>query len=57
MSIAVARLGPADVRPIPALNRLFGEAFGEPATYGADPPAEAYLQDLLGRPHIVVLTA
>lgn len=40
-----------------ALNHLFGKAFGEPETYSAAPPSDAYLADLLGRPGIFVLTA
>jgi aminoglycoside 3-N-acetyltransferase I len=57
MTIDVARLGPADVSTMRALNHLFGVAFDEPATYGDRPPDEAYLQDLLARPHVIALTA
>jgi aminoglycoside 3-N-acetyltransferase I len=39
-----------------ALNRVFGEAFAEPATYRDDPPSDAYLRDMLGKDHIIVLT-
>ena len=39
------------------LNALFGEAFGEPQTYGAEPPSDDYLRDLLGKQHITALVA
>ena len=55
--IEISRLGPGDVARMRALNGLFGEAFGEPETYGAAPPGDAYLQDLLGKDHVIVLTA
>jgi len=55
--IAIHRLTPADIPLLRELNRLFGEAFGEPDTYLAAPPDDAYLQALLGREHVVVLIA
>jgi aminoglycoside 3-N-acetyltransferase I len=39
------------------LNGLFGAAFGEPDTYGGDPPTDAYLEALLGKDHVVALAA
>ena len=39
------------------LNRLFGEIFAEPHTYGAEPPSEAYLEALLAKEHVVALVA
>jgi aminoglycoside 3-N-acetyltransferase I len=57
MTFDIARLTPADAPRVRALNRLFGEAFDEPDTYGAQPPSEAYLRDLLAKPHVIVLTA
>ncbi|HEY8564050.1 MAG TPA: AAC(3)-I family aminoglycoside N-acetyltransferase [Beijerinckiaceae bacterium] len=53
----VSRLGPADVSLLRALNGLFGSVFTEPETYGAAPPSEAYLRDLLAQDHVVVLVA
>lgn len=53
----VRRLGPADVPLMRKLNALFGEAFTEPDTYGAAPPADAYLQDLLAKEHVFALVA
>ncbi|MFW6049522.1 MAG: AAC(3)-I family aminoglycoside N-acetyltransferase, partial [Myxococcota bacterium] len=40
-----------------ALNALFGEVFGEPETYGAEPPSEGYLEEVLGKEHVVALVA
>lgn len=36
---------------------MFGEAFGEPDTYGAEPPGEQYLRDVLAKEHVIVLVA
>ncbi|AWN43090.1 AAC(3)-I family aminoglycoside N-acetyltransferase [Methylobacterium durans] len=55
--VTLRRLGPADLSRMRALNALFGEAFGEPGTYGDAPPDDAYLADVLGREHVVVLAA
>lgn len=57
MNATVRRLGPADVRAMRDLNRLFGRAFDDAETYGARPPDDAYLQELLAAEHIVVLVA
>ena len=51
------RLGPGDVPAMRALNALFGRAFAEPDTYGAAPPDDAYLADLLAKAHVAVLVA
>ena len=56
-TIQVDRLTPADIGAMRALNRLFGAAFGEPDTYGAKPPSDAYLEDLLAKPHLIALVA
>jgi aminoglycoside 3-N-acetyltransferase I len=56
-SVKVHRLMPADVPLLRALNSLFERAFGEPETYGADPPSDAYLRDLLGKEHVIALVA
>ncbi len=53
----VRRLAPADIELMLALNRLFGEAFGEVETYTAHPPRGAYLHRLLGTPEFVALVA
>lgn len=53
----VRRLGPGDIPSMRALNALFGLAFAEPDTYGAAPPDDAYLADLLAKAHVAVLVA
>jgi aminoglycoside 3-N-acetyltransferase I len=55
--VTLHRLKPADVLLLRKLNALFGEAFADPATYGAEPPTDAYLQALLGKDHVVALVA
>lgn len=47
----------ADVSLLRALNALFGRAFGEPDTYGGQPPSDAYLGALLEKSHVIVLVA
>lgn len=56
-SITLCRLARADLGLMRDLNALFGEAFGEPETYGAAPPDDAYLQNLLTLDHVIVLAA
>jgi aminoglycoside 3-N-acetyltransferase I len=51
------RLRPADVPRLRKLNALFGEAFADPETYGAEPPSDAYLEGLLAKEHVVVIVA
>ena len=53
----VRRLGSPDVARLRELNALFGAAFAEPATYGDQPPDDAYLEGLLGKAHVVALVA
>jgi aminoglycoside 3-N-acetyltransferase I len=57
MPFIVRRLGPADLLLMRRLNAVFAEAFAEPATYGAEPPSDAYLADLLSKEHISVVVA
>ena len=40
-----------------AILDMFGEAFGEVETYGSAPPADDYLERLLGRDHFIALAA
>jgi aminoglycoside 3-N-acetyltransferase I len=53
----VHKLATPDVLLFRALNALFGDAFGEPETYGAEPPDDAYLEALLAKEHVIVLVA
>jgi aminoglycoside 3-N-acetyltransferase I len=55
--VTLHRLKPADVLLLRKLNALFADAFSDPETYGAEPPADAYLQGLLAKDHIVALVA
>jgi aminoglycoside 3-N-acetyltransferase I len=48
---------PTDVQLFRGLNRVFGEAFGEPDTYGAQPPSDEYLRTLLAKDHVIALVA
>jgi aminoglycoside 3-N-acetyltransferase I len=54
---SVRRLGTSDIETMRALNRTFGEVFGERDTYEAQPPEESYLERLLGDPKFVALVA
>jgi aminoglycoside 3-N-acetyltransferase I len=54
---ALRRLAPADLPLLRRLNALFGDAFGEPETYGAEPPSDAYLEGLLAKDHVIALVA
>jgi aminoglycoside 3-N-acetyltransferase I len=51
----ILRLAPGDVQLLRRLNALFGVAFADPATYGAEPPSDAYLEGLLTKEHVVAL--
>ena len=53
----ICRLTPADVPRMRELNALFGEAFDDPRSYGADPPDHAWLEELLDKAHVVALVA
>jgi aminoglycoside 3-N-acetyltransferase I len=56
-SVTIQKLGPSDVQLLRGLNAMFGVAFGEPDTYGAQPPGDDYLRDLLGKEQVVTLIA
>jgi aminoglycoside 3-N-acetyltransferase I len=51
------QLTSVDVPLMRSLNALFGEAFGDPDTYGAQPPSDAYLAGLLAKEHVIALVA
>jgi aminoglycoside 3-N-acetyltransferase I len=53
----IRRLSASDVSLLRQLNALFGKAFADPATYGAQPPSSAYLEGLLAKDHIIALVA
>ena len=51
------RLGAEDLELVGRLNAMFGAAFGEPDTYEGDPPAGAYLTEVLAKDHVIALVA
>lgn len=56
-SITIRRLGPADIALLRKLNAAFGAAFGDPETYQADPPSDAYFESLLAKEHVIAIAA
>lgn len=56
-SYLVTRLEPRDTELLRGVNRMFGEAFGEPHTYGTEPPSDDYLRTLLAKDHVIALAA
>jgi aminoglycoside 3-N-acetyltransferase I len=50
-------LGAGDIASMRAMLCLFGRVFGEPATYAARQPGDAYLQRLLSTDTFVAVTA
>ncbi len=54
---AIRTLGPADVPALEGMLAMFGEAFGEPDTYGAARPRPAYLEQLLSSPLFIAVAA
>lgn len=55
--LQVRQLGPSEVMLVRRLNALFGAAFAEPETYDGAPPDDAYLRNLLAKPHVLALAA
>ena len=55
--IKVRRLGPSDLGSMHAMLTMFGQAFGEPETYGAARPSDEYLRSLLGSEPFIALAA
>jgi aminoglycoside 3-N-acetyltransferase I len=53
----IRRLEPADVPVLRKLNASFGEAFADSETYTAEPPSDAYLENLLGKEHVIAIVA
>jgi aminoglycoside 3-N-acetyltransferase I len=47
----------ADLPVMKGLLAVFGEAFGETDTYGGHLPSDAYLAELLRKPHFIALAA
>jgi len=57
MTIDIRQLGPGDLPQLHELLRVFGEAFDDVETYGARPPGDEYLRELLASPGCIVLVA
>jgi aminoglycoside 3-N-acetyltransferase I len=53
----IRRLRPGDDAPFESMLDLFGEAFGEPGTYGAARPGTEWRRRLLSADHFVALVA
>jgi aminoglycoside 3-N-acetyltransferase I len=53
----IRRLTDHDIRHLRALIALFGRAFAAIETYGARPPSDGYIRQLLNMKHIIVLVA
>ena len=56
-ALQIHRLTQADIDLMRQLNVVFAEAFDEAETYFSAPPREAYLQEVLGKDHVIVLAA
>jgi aminoglycoside 3-N-acetyltransferase I len=57
MSYDIRRLTSRDLPLMAALNRLFGEVFGDAESYTGRPPGPEYLRRLLDDPSFVALVA
>lgn len=57
MSYQCRQLSPDDIASFRQLLAMFGSAFEDVSTYQGAPPSEAYLRDLLAKPHVVALVA
>ena len=53
----IRMLTPQDVGLMRGLIETFASAFDEPQTYLANQPGDAYLSNLLGKPHFIAITA
>ena len=53
----IRALGPHDLAAMDALLAMFGEAFGDPGTYGNARPDAAYMRRLLGSDTFIALAA
>ena len=56
-SFSIHVLGSDDVSLMEGMSTMFGQAFGEPDTYGGARPSAAYLRRLLGSDAFIALAA
>lgn len=54
---SILRLTSHDTSRFRELNAVFGEAFEDPDTYGAQPPSDDYVRGLLAKDHVIALAA
>lgn len=57
MPFDIHHLGPGDLAAMRDMSAMMGRAFGDVATYTANPPRDAYLQRLLGGDSFIALAA
>jgi aminoglycoside 3-N-acetyltransferase I len=57
VSYQYQQLAPDDLNAMKGLLAMFGEAFGDVATYQEAVPDDAYLRRLLGKPDFIALVA
>jgi aminoglycoside 3-N-acetyltransferase I len=57
MPYSYTQLSASDIGRMKELLKVFGDAFGEPDTYGRAIPGDAYLEALLAKRHFIVLVA
>jgi aminoglycoside 3-N-acetyltransferase I len=57
MAHSCTQLGSQDITRFCQLMAVFAEAFEDPEAYQGAPPSDAYLQRLLAKPTVLVLTA
>jgi aminoglycoside 3-N-acetyltransferase I len=57
MPFTIHPLGPDDLPLMDGMLTMFGEAFGEPDTYGRARPSDAYLRRLLGSDSFIAIAA
>jgi aminoglycoside 3-N-acetyltransferase I len=53
----IQHLTPTDVALFRAMNAMFARAFEDAESYLSNPPSDAYLADLLAKPHVIALAA
>jgi aminoglycoside 3-N-acetyltransferase I len=56
-SFTIRVLGADDIALMEGMSTMFGQAFGEPDTYGGSRPTAAYLHRLLGSDSFIALAA
>ena len=55
--VDVRRLRPGEAAAFAQLNAVFAVAFEDADSYAGEPPGEAYLEELLAKPHVIPLVA